>query len=67
MLLGWDQVMLADRAGIGVATLRRIEAIPGPAQGSEISLSKIHDALTKAGILFLEQTRSAGLGVRLKH
>lgn len=65
MLLGWDQVKLAEKAGIGVATLRRLEAIPGPAQGSQASLDKIAKALTDAGVKFLPKTQVAGIGVRL--
>ncbi|MDT2019476.1 helix-turn-helix transcriptional regulator [Methylocella sp. CPCC 101449] len=65
MLLGWDQVELAKRAGLGVATLRRLEAIPGPAQGTQVSLDKIAKALTDAGVRFLPQTKVAGIGVRL--
>lgn len=65
MLLGWDQIELAQKAGIGVATLRRLEAIPGLAQGTQVSLDKIMGALEKAGVKFLPQTKIAGIGVRL--
>lgn len=65
MLLGWDQVKLAEMAGIGVATLRRLEAIPGQAQGTQVSLDKIAGALTNAGVKFLPRTKIAGIGVRL--
>lgn len=65
MLLGWDQVKLAEMAGIGVATLRRLEAIPGLAQGTQVSLDKIAGALANAGVKFLPKTKNAGIGVRL--
>ena len=64
MLLGWDQLELARRAGVGVATLRRIEAIPGSIPESLMSGSKIVLALVDANIEFLNTAK--GLGVRLK-
>jgi len=53
MLLAWDQVELASRASVGVATLRRIEAHHGEALGSPGSVAKIVSALERAGIEFL--------------
>lgn len=63
MLLMWDQVELARRADIGVATLRRIEAIPGPALASAEIMEKLTSAITAAGVQFLDGSR--GIGVRL--
>ena len=53
MLLAWNQVELASRASVGVATLRRIEAHHGEALGSPGSVAKIVSALERAGIEFL--------------
>ena len=53
MLLAWNQVELASRASVGVATLRRIEAHHGEALGSPGSVAKIVSALECAGIEFL--------------
>ena len=53
MLLGWDQIELARRASVGVATLRRIEAQPGCAIAGPGSVAKIVSALEGAGIEFL--------------
>jgi transcriptional regulator with XRE-family HTH domain len=64
-LLGWRQEDLAKVADIGVATVRRIEVLEGPA-GNVATLVRIQQALEKAGILFLDADRNAGFGVRLK-
>jgi transcriptional regulator with XRE-family HTH domain len=63
-LLGWRQEDLARRAGIGVATVRRIEVLKSPA-GNVATLMNIKQALEKAGILFLDSNRAVGFGVRL--
>ena len=65
MLLGWDQLELARRAGVGVATLRRMEAIPGSIPEGLMSGSKIVLALINADIEFLNTAK--GLGVRLRN
>jgi len=64
-LLGWRQGDLARAANIGVATVRRIEILEGPA-GNVTTLIRIQYAFEKAGILFLDADRDAGIGVRLK-
>ncbi len=64
MLLEWDQVELAKRAGVGVATLRRLEAVPGILLENNNSASKIISALIDADIEFLNTSK--GHGVRLK-
>ena len=64
MLLEWDQVELAKRAGVGVATLRRLEAVPGTMLENTNSASKIISALIDADIEFLNTSK--GYGVRLK-
>ena len=64
-LLGWRQGDLAKAADIGVATVQRIELLEGPA-GNVATLLRIQQAFEKAGILFLDADREAGIGVRLK-
>ncbi len=64
MLLEWDQPELAKRAGVGVATLRRLEAVSGSVPENSLSGLKIIAALIAAGIEFLNTSR--GLGVRLR-
>ena len=64
MLLGWDQPKLAQHAGVGVATIRRIESVRGPVQGSEGSVAKVKAAIEKAGVRFIATTQYGGEGVR---
>lgn len=58
--LGWRAQDLADRAGVGYATVARFEA------GSSIadeSLKKIAQALTEAGAQFTRKTGRVGVTV----
>jgi transcriptional regulator with XRE-family HTH domain len=64
-LLGWDQTKLALAAGLGIATVRRIEAVPGPADNSNKSVQKMQSALETAGIQFIPPSQKGGAGVRL--
>jgi transcriptional regulator with XRE-family HTH domain len=64
-LLGWSQDKLARRAGIGLATLRRIEQNEGVLKGNFSTILKIEKALEQAGIHFTEDD-SGEIGVRLK-
>jgi transcriptional regulator with XRE-family HTH domain len=63
-LLGWRQEDLARLAGVGVATVRRIEVLKSPA-GNVATLISIQRALEKAGVLFLDADQRLGFGVRL--
>jgi len=63
-LLGWSQDQLARRAGVGLATLRRIEQTEGIVKGNFATVLKIQKALEQAGIQFIESD-SGQIGVRL--
>jgi len=68
-LLGIDQRQLADMAGLSVPTIQRMEASDGNVRGIIETLTKVVDALDKAGLeLIGENAASAGggRGVRLK-
>ncbi len=68
-LLGMDQKTLAERAGVSVPTIQRMEASQGNVRGVIDSLTKIVEALNAAGVeLIAEGAASAGggRGVRLK-
>jgi transcriptional regulator with XRE-family HTH domain len=65
-LIGISQTDLADMAGVGVATIRRIEAAPGRASGNALTLVRLQKALDAKGVLFIEQDDKHGPGVRLK-
>jgi transcriptional regulator with XRE-family HTH domain len=62
-LLGWRQDELARAAGIGLATLQRIEQTEGLVRGNFSTAMKIQAALEQAGIRFIDE-ESGGFGVR---
>jgi predicted transcriptional regulator len=69
-LLGIDQRQLAELAGVSVPTIQRMEASEGGnVRGVIDSLTKVVDALDKAGIELIGENAvsgSGGRGVRLK-
>ena len=68
-LLGIDQRELAQRAGLSLPTIQRMESSDGVVRGNVDSLMKLVDALVKNGIeLIGEGAASSGVGrgVRLK-
>jgi transcriptional regulator with XRE-family HTH domain len=68
-LLGIDQRELAQRCGLSLPTIQRMEASDGVIRGNVDSLMKLTSALDAAGIELIGQgaTSSAGgRGVRLK-
>ena len=65
-LLSWSQSQLADRAQVGIATVKRIEMRPGLATGNADTVWKLQKALEDAGIVFINEDDSGGPGVRLR-
>jgi len=68
-LLGIDQRELAQRSGLSLPTIQRMEASGGVVRGNVDSLMKLVDALAANGVeLIGEGTTSSGggRGVRLK-
>ncbi len=65
-LLGIGQLELAELAGIGVATLRRIEGAPDEITGNAKTIAQIQAALEAAGVIFINQDSVGGPGVRLR-
>ena len=66
-LLGWSQTQLARRAGLGLATLQRIERNEGIQKGKFSTVIKIQKALEQAGIHFIEDdTGEAGVRLKMK-
>lgn len=68
-LLGIDQKTLAEMAGVSLPTIQRMESSGGNVRGIVNSLTRVVDALNRAGIeLIGEHTRSegSGRGVRLR-
>jgi transcriptional regulator with XRE-family HTH domain len=68
-LLGIDQKQLAELAGVSVPTIQRMEASDGTVRGVVDSLTKVVEALDRAGVELIGEgvaSREGGRGVRLK-
>ena len=68
-LLGIDQREMAQRCGLSLPTIQRMEASDGVVRGNVNSLMKLVDALTAGGIELIGEGASStggGRGVRLK-
>jgi transcriptional regulator with XRE-family HTH domain len=65
-LAGLDQRELAERSGLSVPTIQRMEASGGVIRGNVDSLMKLIGALEASGIILLGEGDAGGRGVRLK-
>jgi len=68
-LLKIDQKTLAELAGVSVPTIQRMEASTGNVRGVVESLTRIIEALDRAGIELIGEgaaSLNGGRGVRLK-
>jgi len=68
-LLGFDQRQLAERCGLSVPTIQRMEASDGVIRGNVDSLMKLIGALDAAGIELIGEgavSQAGGRGVRIK-
>ncbi|HBN48027.1 MULTISPECIES: helix-turn-helix domain-containing protein [Thalassospira] len=68
-LLGIDQKTLAEMAGISVPTIQRMESSKGNVRGVVDTLTKVVEALDRAGIELIGDnvlSMATGRGVRLK-
>ena len=63
-LVGWDQYELAVKAGVGIATIRRLERMSGTISAQFETVEKIRRALEGAGIEFIGEPKP-GVCVRL--
>ena len=62
-LLDWSQQELADRAGLGIVTIRQIEAdITEPRRAT---LAVLKQAFERAGVEFIDEN-GGGAGVRIR-
>jgi predicted transcriptional regulator len=61
-LVAWSQEDLAEKSGVSLPTIQRLEAADGDLGGRPVTGEKIVAALEKAGVEFLDD----GQGVRLK-
>ncbi len=68
-LLGIDQKALAERSGLSVPTIQRMEASDGTVRGVVDSLTRVVEALDAAGVELIGEgaaSTAGGRGVRLK-
>ena len=68
-LLGLDQRQLAEMAGVSVPTIQRMEGSEGNVRGMIVSLTRVVEALDRAGIELIGDnavSTGGGRGVRLK-
>ena len=68
-LLGIDQRQLAELSGVSLPTIQRMEASEGNVRGVIETLTKVVEALDRAGIELIGEnavSREGGRGVRLK-
>jgi transcriptional regulator with XRE-family HTH domain len=68
-LLGIDQREMAQRCGLSLPTIQRMEASDGVVRGNVDSLMKLVDALAAGGIELIGEgagSAGGGRGVRLK-
>lgn len=68
-LLSIDQSELADLSGVSIATIQRMEASEGTVRGVVESLTRIIDALDRAGVELIgenQESSRGGRGVRLR-
>ena len=68
-LLGIDQRQLAEKSGLSLPTIQRMEASDGVIRGNVDSLMKLVGALDAAGIVLIANNATSmggGRGVRLK-
>jgi predicted transcriptional regulator len=66
-LLGMDQRMLAEKSGLSLPTIQRMEASDGQVRGVVDSLVKVVQALEAAGVELIgdnAQSSGGGRGVR---
>jgi transcriptional regulator with XRE-family HTH domain len=62
-LLNWSQQDLADKSGVGVVTVRQLEA--GANQPRRATMDVVLRAFETAGIEFIDEN-GGGVGVRLR-
>jgi transcriptional regulator with XRE-family HTH domain len=68
-LLGIDQRQLAEISGVSLPTIQRMEASDGTVRGVVDTLTKVVEALDRAGVELLGEnapSSGGGRGVRLK-
>lgn len=66
VLLGWSTQTLADRARVGVRTVKRAERVGGVPSMHTDTMAAIQRALEQGGVEFIDANTQHGPGVRLR-
>jgi transcriptional regulator with XRE-family HTH domain len=64
-LLGWRQEDLSKASGVGTATIQRIEKSDRAVTGYASTLVRLQAAFEQAGIQFIDEDETGGLGLRM--
>ncbi len=64
-MLRWEQKTLAERSGVSLPTIKRLETQAGEMGGNKPTLAAIRRALEAAGVEFIPEN-GGGAGVRLR-
>lgn len=65
-LLRWDQTAAAERSGVSVETVKRLERLEGPLKSAKAgTLDDLEKAFNAAGVIFIPEN-GEGPGVRLR-
>jgi transcriptional regulator with XRE-family HTH domain len=65
-LLGWSQNDLAKAAGVGLSTVKRMEASLGIVRANAGNAWKVRKAIQSAGIELIDEDGGGGPGARWK-
>jgi transcriptional regulator with XRE-family HTH domain len=63
-LVGWSQAELAEKSGVSLPTIKRVEVGAGPLEMRLDTVRKLQAALETAGVIFVA-SNGDGPGVRL--
>lgn len=61
-----DQAKLAEISGVSLATIQRMEASEGNVRGIVDTLTKVVEALNRAGVELIGEDERGGRGVRFQ-
>jgi transcriptional regulator with XRE-family HTH domain len=64
-ILRLEQASLAEKAGVSVETIKRLEGQKGPLQAWFDTLASIKKALEREGVEFVDGSKDSGPGVRV--
>lgn len=65
-LVGFSQRQLAESSGVGLATIKRLEAAGHELTGTLTTMARLSRTLEQAGVVFVDQDHQHGPGVRLQ-